>query len=147
MFPSIVDVAGVNQISRQLLARAAGAICGIGGAPAAVANAYTGPAPATADIQAFEVSFWNNVRVQNRCGACHNSTSPAQMPNFARSDNVNLAYVQANSVVNLASPAQSLMVTKVGGARDSEGGWLPAQKPDQLRAGVEDNLRTGSGLD
>jgi hypothetical protein len=92
-----------------------------GGAPSSVANAYTGPAPATADIQAFEVSFWSNVRVQNRCGACHNSTSPAQMPNFARSDNVNLAYVQANSVVNLAQPAQSLMVTKVGGGHNC---WL-----------------------
>jgi hypothetical protein len=92
-----------------------------GGAPAATANAYTGPAPATADIQAFEVSFWSNVRVQNRCGQCHNSTSPAQMPNFARSDNVNLAYVQANSVVNLASPATSLIVTKVSGGHNC---WL-----------------------
>ena len=34
------------------------------------------------------------------------------------------------------------LVTKVGGARDSEGGWLPAQMPDQLRSGVEENLRT-----
>jgi hypothetical protein len=59
--------------------------------------------------------------VQNRCGACHNSTSPAQMPNFARSDNVNLAYVQANSVVNLASPSESLIVTKVGGGHNC---WL-----------------------
>jgi len=92
-----------------------------GGPPAAVANAYSGPAAATADIQAFEVSFWNNVRVQSRCGACHNSTTPAQMPNFARSDNVNLAYVQANSVVNLASPAESLIVTKVGGGHNC---WL-----------------------
>ncbi len=92
-----------------------------GGAPATVANSYTGPAAATADIQAFEVSFWSNVRVQNRCGACHNATTPAQMPNFARSDNVNLAYVQANSVVNLASPAQSLIVTKVGGGHNC---WL-----------------------
>jgi hypothetical protein len=92
-----------------------------GGPPAAEANAYTGPSAATADIQAFEVSFWNNVRVQNRCGACHNSTSPAQMPNFARSDNVNLAYVQANSVVNLASPSESLIVTKVGGGHNC---WL-----------------------
>ena len=92
-----------------------------GGAPASVANSYTGPAAATADIQAFEVSFWSNVRVQNRCGACHNATTPAQMPNFARSDNVNLAYVQANSVVNLASPAQSLIVTKVGGGHNC---WL-----------------------
>jgi uncharacterized protein (UPF0261 family) len=29
MFPSIVDVAGINRISRQILARAAGAICGM----------------------------------------------------------------------------------------------------------------------
>ena len=29
MFPSIVDVAGINQISRQILTRAAGAICGM----------------------------------------------------------------------------------------------------------------------
>src|SRR5688572_26183248 len=29
MFPSIVDVAGMNRISRQILARAAGAICGM----------------------------------------------------------------------------------------------------------------------
>jgi uncharacterized protein (UPF0261 family) len=29
LFPSIVDVAGINRISRQILARAAGAICGM----------------------------------------------------------------------------------------------------------------------
>ena len=29
MFPSVVDVAGLNRLSRQLLARAAGAICGM----------------------------------------------------------------------------------------------------------------------
>src|SRR6202044_3217995 len=91
------------------------------GAPTSNADAYTGPAPATADVQAFEVSLWNNIRGQNRCGQCHNSTSPAQMPNFARSDNVNLAYVQANTVVDLAQPAQSLIVTKVSGGHNC---WL-----------------------
>ena len=30
----------------------------------------------------------------------------------------------------------------VGGRRDDAGGWLPAQSPAELRAGVEDNLRT-----
>src|SRR6266478_8431828 len=30
MFPSVVDVAGINRISRQILTRAAGAICGMG---------------------------------------------------------------------------------------------------------------------
>jgi len=32
-------------------------------------------------------------------------------------------------------------MTKVGARRD-EGAWLPALRPDELRAGVEDNLRT-----
>ncbi|MFI4891676.1 MAG: LamG domain-containing protein, partial [Steroidobacterales bacterium] len=77
-------------------------------APVSTASAYTGPAPATADVQAFEVDFWNNVRGQNRCGQCHNATTPAQMPNFARSDDVNLAYAQANKVVNLGQPGTSI---------------------------------------
>jgi uncharacterized protein (UPF0261 family) len=38
MFPSIVDVAGLNRISRPLLARAAGAICGMVEAPQPVAS-------------------------------------------------------------------------------------------------------------
>src|ERR1700722_10474907 len=84
-------------------------------------DAYTGPPAATADVTAFQVNFWNNVRVQNRCGQCHNATSPAQMPNFARSDDVNLAYAQANTVVNLSSPSTSLIVTKVAGGHNC---WL-----------------------
>jgi aryl-alcohol dehydrogenase-like predicted oxidoreductase len=34
------------------------------------------------------------------------------------------------------------LVTKVGGARDSKGGWVRADSPSQLRSGVEDNLRS-----
>ena len=98
--------------------------CGGGGAPTTNTPAsapgsgsasYTGPAPATADVQAFQVNFWNNVRSQNRCGQCHNATTPGQLPNFARSDNVNLAYAQANMVVNLGQPATSIIVSKVSG--------------------------------
>lgn len=33
------------------------------------------------------------------------------------------------------------LVTKVGGRRDAQGAWLPALTPQELRAGVEDNLR------
>jgi hypothetical protein len=90
-------------------------------ASSSTASAYTGPAPATADVQAFAVNFWANVRAQNRCGQCHNSTSPAQMPNFARSDDVNLAYAQANSVVNLKQPSTSTIVAKVSGGHNC---WL-----------------------
>jgi aryl-alcohol dehydrogenase-like predicted oxidoreductase len=39
-------------------------------------------------------------------------------------------------------PENLKLVTKVGGRRDAEGAWLPAQRPDELRAGVEDNLRS-----
>ena len=91
------------------------------GAPTSSVDAYTGPAPATADVQAFEVNLWDNIRGQNRCGQCHNATTPAQMPNFARSDNVNLAYAQANTVVNLAQPSTSEMVVKVSGGHNC---WL-----------------------
>src|SRR3954451_12276417 len=34
------------------------------------------------------------------------------------------------------------LVTKVGARRDDRGAWLPALRPAELRAGVEDNLRT-----
>jgi aryl-alcohol dehydrogenase-like predicted oxidoreductase len=39
-------------------------------------------------------------------------------------------------------PEELVLVSKVGGARDASGGWIPAQRPEQLRAGVEENLRS-----
>ena len=39
-------------------------------------------------------------------------------------------------------PAGLRLVSKVGARRDRRGGALPASHPDELRAGVEDNLRT-----
>ncbi len=39
-------------------------------------------------------------------------------------------------------PENLKLVTKVGGRRDEQGAWLPAQRPAELRAGVEDNLRS-----
>ncbi|HEY1566488.1 MAG TPA: oxidoreductase [Solirubrobacteraceae bacterium] len=39
-------------------------------------------------------------------------------------------------------PENLKLVTKVGARRDAAGGVLPAQRPDELRAGVEANLRS-----
>src|SRR5438477_12613238 len=39
-------------------------------------------------------------------------------------------------------PENLKLVTKVGARRDDEGAWLPAQTPTELRAGVQDNLRS-----
>ncbi len=98
-----------------------------GGAPTVLNQAtsvatvasYTGPAPATADVQSFDVNLWQNIKVSNRCGACH--YAGGQSPEFARNDDVNQAYAAANTVVNLSQPSQSTMVMKVGGGHNC---WL-----------------------
>lgn len=39
-------------------------------------------------------------------------------------------------------PEDLVLVSKVGAARAADGGWIPAQRPEQLRQGVEENLRS-----
>jgi pyridoxine 4-dehydrogenase len=39
-------------------------------------------------------------------------------------------------------PGALALVSKVGARRDGSGGWLPYDEPDQLRRGIEDNLRS-----
>ncbi len=102
--------------------------CGGSGGPATVpsppvapppSSDYTGPPPATADVQSFKINLWDNVRTDNRCGQCH--FAGGQSPYFARIDDVNMAYQDANPVVDLTSPADSRIVTKVGGGHNC---WL-----------------------
>lgn len=53
--------------------------------------------------------------------------------------------VVANELIREALspyPEELVLVSKVGGARDERGNWLAAQRPEELRAGVEANLRT-----
>ncbi|MCB1685580.1 MAG: LamG domain-containing protein, partial [Pseudomonadales bacterium] len=101
--------------------------CGGGSGAATVANPltsapnvsnYSGPPPATADVQSFKLALWDNLVPNNRCGSCHNQS---QNPRFVRADDINLAYDAANTVVNLADPGQSIMVSKVRGGHNC---WL-----------------------
>ena len=85
----------------------------------ASAASYAGPAPGTADVQAFKINLWQNIDTPNRCGNCHKAGG--QSPMFARADDVNLAYNDALGVVNLAQPDQSRMVIKVAGGHNC---WL-----------------------
>src|SRR5258708_1267960 len=39
-------------------------------------------------------------------------------------------------------PAGLALVSKVGGKRDEQGNWVPAQHPEELRQSIEENLRT-----
>ncbi len=80
---------------------------------------YKGPPPASQDVQAFKLNVWDNLMAANRCGQCH--VEGEQSPMFVRSDDVNLAYAEANAIVDLNNPAASLMVTKVAGGHNC---WL-----------------------
>jgi aryl-alcohol dehydrogenase-like predicted oxidoreductase len=51
----------------------------------------------------------------------------------------------ANELIHAALhpyPEDLVVVSKVGAERDDQGRWMPAQRPEQLRAGVEANLRS-----
>ena len=80
-------------------------------------------------MQAFKLNIWDNLQAANRCGQCHGTGG--QVPSFVRSDDINLAYEAANSIVDLSNPAGSEMVGKVGGGHNC---WLAADSAcaDQL---------------
>ncbi|MGX5201392.1 LamG domain-containing protein [Aliikangiella sp. IMCC44632] len=82
------------------------------------ASSYSGPAPATEDVQAFKLNVWDNLSPTNRCGECHGK---GQAPEFVDLTDVNLAYAAANTIVNLERPSESRMVTKVAGGHNC---WL-----------------------
>ncbi len=75
---------------------------------------YSGPPPATADVQAFKLELWDNIIATAGCAQCHSDTG-GQSPMFARGDDINLAYSEANGVVTLGSPGDSLLVSQVQG--------------------------------
>ncbi len=124
----------INKLSRVLVLPLFVAIglSGCGGGAATTENPvtttvtasnYNGPAPATADVQAFKLNVWDNLSASNRCGACH--VAGDQSPEFVRHDDINAAYTAANSIVDLTSPQDSRMVTKVAGGHNC---WLASDQ-------------------
>ena len=76
--------------------------------------------PADADVQAFLTNVWTPMHNGGSCGNCHNETV-GQTPMFARMDDINMAYSDALTVADLAVPANSRLVSKVGGGHNC---WL-----------------------
>ena len=108
----------------------------------AAASIYAGPAPTSADVEAFKVNLWQNINMSSRCGGCHKAGG--QSPMFARSDDVNQAYSAALTVVNLTQPDQSTMVVKVAGGHNC---WLssPSACADILTTWIQNWAGGGSG--
>ncbi len=79
---------------------------------------YSGSPAATDDVRAFQISVWDNLKKQNRCGQCH---SEDQNPTFVNLEDINAAYAQVIPYVSLVDPADSLLATKVGGGHNC---WL-----------------------
>jgi hypothetical protein len=79
---------------------------------------YSGPPPSTDDVQSFKLTVWDNLSGQDRCGQCHGI---GQVPDFVNLDDINIAYASANTIVDLSSPKDSRMVTKVGSGHNC---WL-----------------------
>ncbi|WP_299594278.1 LamG domain-containing protein [uncultured Microbulbifer sp.] len=74
-------------------------------------TSYSGPAPESEDVQNYKRYIWDNLAAENRCGSCHIEGN--QSPRFVRSDDINLAHGEGRDLVNLGSPEDSRLVTKV----------------------------------
>lgn len=72
---------------------------------------YSGPPPASDDVQTFKQEVWDQLAAANRCGACHGAND--QSPAFVHDEDINIAYRETNTVVDLDQPAQSRLVQKV----------------------------------
>ena len=66
------------------------------------APTYSGPAPATADVQAFKINVWENHKAGNRSRQCH--VSGRQAHQFEQPDDVNLADTAATRHGKLDTP-------------------------------------------
>ncbi len=85
-------------------------------------KSYTGPVAANADVLGFQNNVWDNLKANNRCGSCHGTGG--RTPTFVRDDDVNLAYNDAMSYINLVAPDESRLATKVATLPDGHNCWL-----------------------
>ena len=85
---------------------------------------YSGPAPASAEVQGFKLAFFDPLAGNDRCGECHTPGKSGSTA-FADQTDVNNAWRQAKTVANLAAPDASAIVQRVANGHNC---WLG---PDQ----------------
>lgn len=81
---------------------------------------YSGPAPASDEIQSFKIAFYDPLVQNNRCGECH-TPGKTGTPAFVDQSNVNDAWQAARTVVNLENPSSSSAVTRMANGHNC---WL-----------------------
>jgi len=81
---------------------------------------YSGPAPASDEIQNFRVAFYDPLVGDNRCGECH-TPGKTGTPAFVDQTNINDAWQAARTIVNLQDPGASPAVTRMANGHNC---WL-----------------------
>jgi hypothetical protein len=76
---------------------------------------YSGPACSTTEVCTFKVEFWDKMG-DTSCVNCHDGSN--QSPHFVHQGDVNTAYSQALTVVNLTDPESSKIVSKIAGGHN-----------------------------
>ncbi len=82
-------------------------------------------------VRSYKTTVFDGLRLTDRCGACHTSTSSsAREPYFVQRNDVNIAYdwavgnMGSAPLIDLADPANSRLVTKVGSGPNGHNCWL-----------------------
>ena len=73
---------------------------------------YKGPAAVSDGVQRYKEYLWDNIRQEDRCGGCH-SVAGGNSFKFARVDDINAAYREVASYINLNSAKDSALVEKL----------------------------------
>lgn len=103
---------------------------------------YQGPPPANADVRAFNIYVWENLKAENRCGQCH---GVGQSPAFVDLSDVNTAYTRALPLVDLQNPVSSILVAKVGLGHHCWLGLILQTDFDACAANVEAMITNWAG--
>jgi len=102
-----------------------------------VIDIYNGAPERDDAVRAFKTTVYDGLRLTDRCGGCHTSTSNTeQTPYFMQRDDVNAAYdiAMGNTggavLINLSDPASSRLVTKVlsGAGPQGHNCWLETKE-------------------
>ena len=98
---------------------------------------YNGTPERDDQVRAFKTTVYDGLRLTERCGGCHTSTSnTSQAPYFMQRDDVNVAYDTAMGnlggavLINTTDPASSRLVTKMANDPKPEGHhcWLETKE-------------------
>jgi hypothetical protein len=85
---------------------------------------YNGPPPASDEVQGFKRAFYDPLAANDRCGECHTPGKNGSRV-FVDQGDVNNAWREARTLINLEDPSSSAVVLRVAGGHNC---WLGADQ-------------------